>query len=426
MINQCMAMTTSKKQHEMESNHRPEGYEPSTLTTAPSCLCSQLLDRKKCCSPHITSQVLANSFFGVGNSQNASFVALPPIVESTTQLGRRALEKTKNGLVKRYGDFAAPVYGDTDSLFLTVKIPEKDKMTLPEVLATSFKLGDIMSDWVTNTLFADVHSIQIKIDEVMWPFISLNVKKSYVGNCYEDPDRPPHRLLKGLEAKRRNTPQFVKDVTRELLDCVMPLGEKPRPISEISAQCLRIVESYAESILSDMPVDKFQLSGTLKEDYSKSKILPAHAAVAKRLRVAIENGSIGGRAPPTAGSRQAYVISTLESKKIADRAFDPEMLSQSKYKLDRAYYLTGWFANSVRKLTSFLPPAEYEQICNIVSENSPAAKHWLSRSRGFMDITMMFGGNTPSVRSKPPASRKRKSKGLGKGSEAKKQMRLPF
>ncbi|MBP1356983.1 MAG: type B DNA-directed DNA polymerase, partial [Sulfolobus sp.] len=126
-------------------------------------------------------KVFINATYGVFGAENFPLYA-PAMAESVTALGRFVITNT----VKKAREMGLRVlYGDTDSLFLYN--PPKEK--LDEVIS-----------WVKKTFKLD-----LEIDKVYKLVAFSGLKKNYLG-VYSDGKVE----LKGMLAKKRNTPEFVK------------------------------------------------------------------------------------------------------------------------------------------------------------------------------------------------------------------------
>ncbi|KSW12754.1 DNA polymerase I [Pyrodictium occultum] len=133
-------------------------------------------------------KVYINASYGVFGAESFPFYA-PPVAESVTAIGRYTIKQT----LQKAGELGLRVlYGDTDSLFIWN--PDEDKLReLQEYVEKNFGLD-------------------LEVDKV-YKFVTFSgLKKNYIG-AYEDGSID----VKGMVAKKRNTPEFLKKEFSEML-----------------------------------------------------------------------------------------------------------------------------------------------------------------------------------------------------------------
>ncbi|KKM87266.1 hypothetical protein LCGC14_1270600, partial [marine sediment metagenome] len=137
-------------------------------------------------------KVFVNASFGVFGSKNFPLFCLP-VAESITGIGQYSIKQT----IKKTEEIGIKVlYGDTDSIFLLN--PSKEQMS--EII-----------DWSKKTLDLDLE------EEKTYQFLALSDrKKNYLG-VYKD---TKHIDMKGLVAKKKNTPEFIKKTFIDLLEII--------------------------------------------------------------------------------------------------------------------------------------------------------------------------------------------------------------
>ncbi len=134
-------------------------------------------------------KVYINGAYGVMGSDTFLFYCLP-VAESTTGLGQHAI-KSSIKVAKSVG--VKVLYGDTDSIFLLH--PSKEQMKE-------------ISLWCKNNLDLDLE------EEKTYQFLALSDrKKNYLG-VHKD---TKYIEMKGLVAKKKNTPEFIKKVFNNLI-----------------------------------------------------------------------------------------------------------------------------------------------------------------------------------------------------------------
>ncbi|NHJ23864.1 MAG: hypothetical protein EAX89_04780 [Candidatus Lokiarchaeota archaeon] len=154
------------------------------------------------------------------------------------------------------------LYGDTDSVFLSN--PSKDQMKN-------------ISEWSKKELDLDLE------EEKTYQFLALSQrKKNYVG-IYKD---TKYVDIKGLVAKKKNTPDFIKEIFFELLVILKEITNN----EEFKQAKQRIIELVREGLKKIGKPDAFSL-----EDYAinialqkklsdYNKVMPQHVSAAIELK----------------------------------------------------------------------------------------------------------------------------------------------
>lgn len=201
-------------------------------------------------------KVFINATYGVFGAENFPLYA-PAMAESVTALGRFVITNT----VKKAGEMGLRVlYGDTDSLFLYN--PPKEK--LDEVIS-----------WVKKTFKLD-----LEIDKVYKLVAFSGLKKNYLG-VYPDGKVE----LKGMLAKKRNTPEFVKKEFEEIKSLVVSM-DSPDDVSKIKEKLMYKIKDIYNKLKNkgynlDELAFKIMLSKAL-EEYKKTT--PQHVKAAIQLQ----------------------------------------------------------------------------------------------------------------------------------------------
>ncbi|MFX0005900.1 MAG: DNA-directed DNA polymerase I, partial [Candidatus Hermodarchaeota archaeon] len=203
-------------------------------------------------------KVFINGSYGVFGSQNFPLFCLP-VAESTTGIGQYSIKQTIN---KAQELGVEVLYGDTDSVFL--KNPSKSQMKE-------------ISEWSKKELDLDLE------EEKTYQFLALSErKKNYVG-IYKD---TKYTDIKGLVAKKKNTPEFIKTVFSELIDILKTITNN----SEFLKAKDKIIEIVRTNIKKIGKPDTFSLEEyainiALQKDLrSYTKVVPQHVRAALELR----------------------------------------------------------------------------------------------------------------------------------------------
>lgn len=259
-------------------------------------------------------KILSNSIYGALGFGNGPM----PVVEiaaSTTAIGRMSIRKVQNALAEHgYPDVIA---GDTDSVMVLIKgVSIKDAIAISSRLCTE----------VLNPLFPP--PMKIEFEKVLCPDLVFN-KKRYCSLSYEDPDKPPKMLIKGIACKRRDNAIIVSKTTRGILEIIL------------WKQDIQMAADYFKDVLqklsqNQVPVEEFVIRKELKR-LPQNYVHPTpHSAAVARL---IERNPDEA---PRLGDRVPYVVTTGPGE-VVDRTEDPRYAKD----IDRLYYLTNQLKNPV-------------------------------------------------------------------------------
>jgi DNA polymerase I len=224
-------------------------------------------------------KVFINGSYGVFGSQNFPLFCLP-VAESTTGIGQYSIKQTINK-AEQLG--VEVLYGDTDSVFL--KNPTKNQMKE-------------ISEWSKKELDLDLE------EEKTYQFLALSErKKNYIG-IYKN---TKYIDIKGLVAKKKNTPDFIKAVFSELIEILKNITNKDEflkakdKIIEIVRNNLKKIGKPNTFKLEDYAIN-IAIQKNIK-DYTK--VVPQH------VRAAIELQEITGKE-----YQKGETISFIKSKGI--------------------------------------------------------------------------------------------------------------
>jgi len=205
-------------------------------------------------------KVFINASYGVFGSQNFPLFCLP-VAESTTGIGQYSIKQT----IKKAEELGVKVlYGDTDSVFL---------------LNPSDSQMKEISNWSKKELDLDLE------EEKTYRFLALSErKKNYVG-IYKDSGKID---MKGVLAKKRNTPEFIKQIFNEVIEKVRNVRNNDEFLNA-RASIIEVIKENRNKIgkpdafkLDDYVI-KIGISKKL-EDYKST--IPQHIRVAKKLKEA--------------------------------------------------------------------------------------------------------------------------------------------
>ncbi len=212
-------------------------------------------------------KVFINASYGVFGAENFPLYS-PAVAESVTALGRKSLYS----ILKKVAEIGIKVlYGDTDSIFLWA--PTKEQL-------------EKMQEWVSKNL-----GLEIDVDKEFDYVLFTGLKKNYVGRY-----RGGGIEIKGLVAKKRNTPEFLKELVAELID-KLEKAKTPEDFKELMEWLEGEVRTLyrdlkRKNITLDRLAFKVNLTKSIKE-YTKNR--PPHVKAALQLMrhgVAVEAGDI--------------------------------------------------------------------------------------------------------------------------------------
>ncbi|KAG8944786.1 DNA polymerase zeta [Tulasnella sp. 424] len=234
---------------------------------------------------------------------SASFSGRMPgveIADSIVQSGRETLEKaiTTINTNPRWG--AKVVYGDTDSLFVSLEGKTKEQ---------AFRLGNEMADAITAM---NPKPVKLKFEKVYFPCL-LMAKKRYVGFKYEHPDdKEPVFDAKGIETVRRDGIPAGQKMVEKCLKILF----RSQDLSEAKAYCQ---SSWQKLMDGRVSLGDFVFAKEVKLGKYSDKGPPPPGVVVAARRVTRDP-----RAEAQYGDRVPYVIVRGEPKsRLVDRAFEP-------------------------------------------------------------------------------------------------------
>ncbi|TFG08859.1 DNA-directed DNA polymerase I [Candidatus Thorarchaeota archaeon] len=203
-------------------------------------------------------KVFVNAAYGVTGAQHFELFCMPA-AESVTAYGRNAILRTKE---KAESMGVRVLYGDTDSVFLDHPTPEQQAELVK---------------WSRDELGIDLEV------EKTYKYVALSDrKKNYIG-VYDS----GHVEVKGLSGKKRNTPDFVQDAFREMLDVLSRVDNREGfktakvEIREIVNCVLDRLEGKAEPYGPEDLAFRVQMT---KEISQYGKTTPQHVRAAIILR----------------------------------------------------------------------------------------------------------------------------------------------
>jgi DNA polymerase I len=237
-------------------------------------------------------KVFINGSYGVFGSQNFPLFCLP-VAESTTGIGQYSIKET----IKKAESLGVKVlYGDTDSVFLSN--PSKEQM-------------EKISIWSKRELDLDLE------EEKTYQFLALSErKKNYIG-IYKD---TKYTDIKGLVAKKKNTPNFIKKAFNEMIGILKNITNDEE-FANARDQIIEIVKANLKKIgkpdtfaLEDYTI-KIGIQKNLK-DYTK--VVPQHVKAARELKNATGRDYQKGDTISFIKSKGPLGVKAIELAKLQD------------------------------------------------------------------------------------------------------------
>ena len=200
-------------------------------------------------------KVFINGSYGVFGSENFPLFCLP-VAESTTGIGRYSIKAT---IDKSEEMNITVLYGDTDSVFLL----NPSKTQLKEI-----------SKWSRDELDLDLE------EEKMYQFLALSErKKNYIG-IYKETKNVD---MKGLVAKKKNTPNFIKKVFGQLIDILKEITDDEE-FNKARNEIIEMVRNNQKKIgkPDTFTLEDYAINISLQKNInSYDKVIPQHVRAAK-------------------------------------------------------------------------------------------------------------------------------------------------
>ncbi|MFX0201977.1 MAG: DNA polymerase domain-containing protein, partial [Candidatus Hodarchaeota archaeon] len=197
-------------------------------------------------------KVLINAIYGAFGAAHFALYC-PAVAESTTAVGRDAIMQTIDKAQKIGVEI---LYGDTDSVFIKDPSPEQIEQLIR---------------WSINEL-----KIPLDIDKV-YRYVALSDrKKNYLG-VFEDGSID----IKGLIAKKRNTPQFVKEAFARVTQILSAVQTEAEFLDAKELIGDVVKESYQKLEKSELSLDELAFRVQLSKPISSyQKTTPQHVKAA--------------------------------------------------------------------------------------------------------------------------------------------------
>jgi len=199
-------------------------------------------------------KVFINASYGVFGAETFPLYC-PPVAELTTALARYIMTST---VIKAIELGMIPVYGDTDSLFLWNVTEEKIKKLIE---------------------YAEELGIDIELDKVYRFVMFSGRKKNYLGLTNDG-----SVIVKGIVAKKRNAPQFVKELVDDIIERLKNINSID-DITKVRDEIVAMVKETESKIREKkITLDKLGIKMVMSknlDEYTKNR--PQHIKAAEQL-----------------------------------------------------------------------------------------------------------------------------------------------
>ncbi|ABL87992.1 replicative DNA polymerase I [Pyrobaculum islandicum DSM 4184] len=199
-------------------------------------------------------KVFINASYGVFGAETFPLYC-PPVAELTTALARYIMTST---VLKAIELGLIPVYGDTDSLFLWNVTEDKIK----ELIKHAEEIG-----------------IDIELDKVYKFVMFSGRKKNYLGITNDG-----SVIVKGIVAKKRNAPPFVKELVEDIINNLKNINSVDDIIKVRDIIIAMVKEAETKIREKRITLDKLGIKMVLSKNLSEyTKNRPQHVKAAEQL-----------------------------------------------------------------------------------------------------------------------------------------------
>ena len=283
-------------------------------------------------------KVTANSLYGQLGAKTSTFYE-PDVAAATTATGRLLLTYAKRVVEECYGSTevetknhgfvttkAEYIYGDTDSVFFTFNLADKNGTPIrgDKALELSIEIAQEACHMVSSFL-KQPHDFEY--EKTFMPLCLLS-KKRYVGMLYEFDPKKGKRKEMGIVLKRRDNAPIVKDVYGGIIDIFMKEAN-------IQSGMNFLDKSLQDLVNKRVPMEKLIITKSLNSYYKNPQQI-AHKVLADRI-AARDPGN-----KPSSGDRIpfVYIVNTKKTALQGDKIEIPSYIVENNVKIDYSFYIT--------------------------------------------------------------------------------------
>ncbi|KAJ9471209.1 DNA polymerase zeta catalytic subunit [Diplonema papillatum] len=263
-------------------------------------------------------KMIANVSYGYTAATFTGRMPCSDVADAIVLLARQTLERVIKDVNKNAQWRARVVYGDTDSLFVSMP---------GATLARAFEVAKEIVEHVTAS---NPSPVKLKLEKVYLPSMMVT-KKRYVGYAYESPTDKPRFDAKGIECIRRDQCKATQQIQETALRLLF------------ETQDMEAVREYVQRQLSKIQVGDVNAHDLILRQevklgtYANPAQLPPSATVAremmKRERLA----------EPLYNERVPYLVINSVAPRLSDMLVHPYELLLDKHpskSLNATYYMT--------------------------------------------------------------------------------------
>lgn len=278
------------------------------------------LKKKVLNGKQLALKISCNSVYGFTGATIGMLPCLA-ISASTTAIGRKMIDKTKNLVEKKFN--GKVVYGDTDSVmidFNTTNIEE------------SIQRGVKASKYITSTF---ISPINLEYEKVFRPYL-LIAKKRYAGVLYEKSTDCGFLKTSGIEIGRRDNCHLLRELMTQTL-------QKIFVDEDIQSAIINIKTRIGDLLQNRIDLGELIISKSLaKLIYANPQV---HVEVTKKMQKRNPANA------PQTGDRVPYVmIKQPKGTKSAFSGEDPLYALQNNLPIDYQWYLTNQLSKPLTRL----------------------------------------------------------------------------
>ena len=200
-------------------------------------------------------KISMNSIYGFCGASKGMLPCVP-IAATTTCQGRAMIEMTKKCVEDNFPG-AVVRYGDTDSVMVQF---DSTGMNTEEAIHNSWELGERAAE-MCNKLFKKPNDLEL--EKVYCPYI-LYSKKRYAAKMWTRDRQGKMEMekidVKGLQLVRRDNPPYTREVSKEVLECILDSKDPQGAIDLAKQRAQQLMDG-------DVPMEKLVMSKSLSDTY---------------------------------------------------------------------------------------------------------------------------------------------------------------
>ncbi len=253
-------------------------------------------------------KILANAFYGYTGYLRAKTYVME-VANTITAFGRELLQKTRKKIIDMGYEV---IYGDTDSVFVKVKVKDLEK---------AYEKG--------NEIVSKIKlpgKLVLEFEKIFRSFLILT-KKRYAGWSFEknNGEWVDKIEMKGIETVRRDWPDLVTDTMNVVLNIILKEGDIKKAIKYVQGEIDKLHTGAVD-------LNKLAVTKSITKNIDSYDGLLPHIELAKKIRERDPSQA------PIPGSRISFVI-VRGNQMLSKRAETPEYIREHNLQIDSDYYI---------------------------------------------------------------------------------------